>query len=119
MLEEDLLYYYEQIRKRLPPTKLKDMNLEEELLLQLHTMRVLQQAVLEDEEVPANQKTGILKTVADTLNRLAELQNEIYSSERFKRIETVLIRALLRLPEETSKAFLDDYEAILSGKGAK
>ena len=108
-----ILQCYDQIREHLPPLALKDMNLEEEMLLQLHNVRALQTLVLNDEDIALNQRVAAAKIVTDSLNKLAELQDRVYTSERFKAVENILIRHLMRLPEDTATAFLTDYQAYL------
>lgn len=116
-LPEDLLIQYiNEIRECLPATKLSDLNLEEEMLLQFHTIRNLQSEILVDQSVPANQRAQVANSVAATLNKLVEMQLAIYSSERFKAIELALIRVLSKLPEAAAKEFLDEYEKILGQK---
>ena len=110
---ETLLKYFDEIRATLPSTKLVDMNMEDELILQYQAVRALQNSIIDDDEVPANQKAQVANAVASVLGSLADLQNKTYSSERFKRIETLLIRHLSKLPEDTAAAFLEDYERIL------
>ena len=110
---ETLLKYFDEIRATLPSTKLVDMNMEDELLLQYQAVRALQNSIIDDDEVPANQKAQVANAVASVLSTLADLQNKTYSSERFKRIETLLVRHLSKLPEDTAAAFLEDYEKTL------
>ena len=111
--QSELLQFLEEIKQELPPLSLKEMNLEEELLLQLHTVRALQAEVMNEEGVAANQRAQVANTVAASLNKVVEMQLQVYSSERFKRIEGLLIKQLSDLPEEVAKKFLDDYEAVL------
>jgi len=51
------------------------------------------------------------------LSKLADLQLGVFSSERFKRIETLLIRTLNKLPEELSAEFLEIYENTINDRG--
>ncbi len=111
---ETLLRYLDEIRQVLPATTLLDMNMEEELILQFQAVRTLQNTILDDESVPANQKAQVANSVASVLGSIADLQNKVYSSERFKRIETLLIRHLNKLPEEVAAAFLEDYEQLVA-----
>ena len=108
-----LLRYREEINECLPPTELSKMNMEEEMVLQYHTIRILQREVIDDDTIPPNQRVQVANSVASTLTRLSELQNELYSSERFKAIENMLIRSLSKLPEEVAMTFVTDYEKIL------
>lgn len=111
---ETLLRYLDEIRQVLPATTLLDMNMEEELILQFQAVRTLQNTILDDISVPANQKAQVANSVASVLGSIADLQNKVYSSERFKRIETLLIRHLNKLPEEVAAAFLEDYEQLVA-----
>ena len=108
-----LLRYLDEIRAALPYNSLVDMDMERELILQFQAVRELQNTIIDDDDVPANQKAQVANSVASVLGSIAELQNKIYSSERFKRIETLLIRHLNKLPEDVAAAFLEDYEAVL------
>ena len=74
----------------------------------------LQRETLRDNSVPANQKAQTSNAVAATLATLSKLQTEMYTSERLKKIEQVLIETLQTLPQETQAAFLDTYEANLA-----
>lgn len=114
MPTETLLRFLDEIRATLPSTNLVDMNMEEELILQYQAVRSLQNSIFDDETVPANQKAQVANSVASVLSSLADLQNKTYTSERFKRIETLLIRHLSKLPEETAAVFLEDYEQTLA-----
>ena len=111
--ESTLLRYLDEIKAVLPATALVEMNMEEELILQYQAVRALQGSVIDDETIPVNQRAQVANSVASSLSKIAELQMEIYTSERFKRIETLLIRHLTKLPEDTAAAFLDDYEKLL------
>ena len=111
---ETLLRYLDEIRQVLPATTLLDMNMEEELILQFQAVRTLQNTILDDISVPANQKAQVANSVASVLSSIADLQNKVYSSERFKRIETLLIRHLNKLPEDVAAAFLEDYEQLVA-----
>lgn len=109
----ELIRFRDEITATLPPTSLADMNLEEEMLLQYHSLRAVQNEVLHDPDVPVNQQAQISNSVSQVLTKLAEKQQEIYTSERLKRIESILIEAVQSLPTEVSEAFLTKYEEML------
>lgn len=111
---ETLVKYLDEIRRHLPAGTLIEMDLEQELLLQYQVIRKLQSDVMDDADVPANQRAQVANAVAASLNKLVDLQNEVYSSERFKKVETILIRHARRMPEDLAKGFLEDYEALLN-----
>lgn len=110
---DDLIRYHDEIRALLPPLNLSEMNLEEEMLLQYHALRAVQNNVLSNDEVAVNQQAQMANSVGSLLARLAELQVSVYTSERFKRIENLLIRSMRQLPEDRALAFLDEYEKSL------
>ena len=110
-----LIKYRDEITQCLPALTLSEVNLEEELLLQFQTLRVLQTEVLNDETIPLNQRAQVANAVGNTLDRLIGAQSEVYDQERFKSIENVLIRHLRKLPEAFAEDFLKDYERVLSG----
>lgn len=110
---KELVRFRDEIGRALPPLELSKLNLEEEVLLQFHTMRELQGDVMEDETVPANQRAQVANSVASTLKTLADRQSALYTSERFKDIENLLIRTLTKLGEALAAEFIDEYEKIL------
>jgi hypothetical protein len=112
----DLIKYRDEINALLPAMRLSEMNLEEEMLLQFHSTRSLQNDVIADEEVPANQRAQVANAVASALSKLADLQEQIYTSERMKQIERMLIEQLVLLPEATVQAFMDGYQIALERK---
>lgn len=101
------------IERTLPPTSLQDMDVVAELLNQYHVIRALQNDVLGKEEIALNQRAQLANSVAGLLSSLTKLQTSLYTSERMKRIEQVLIRHVMKLPEETAEAFLNDYAQLL------
>ena len=108
-----LLKYRDEINTRLPPTELSKMNMEEEMLLQYHTIRTLQSEVLNDDSIPPNQRAQVANAVTSSLNKLSELQEQLYTTERYKAVENLLIKCLGKLPEAVAMEFLDGYEKIL------
>lgn len=102
-----------QAMNELRPTKrLADVNLEHELLAQYETVKRLQYEVLEDDAIPANQRAQVANTVAATLQQLVKMQTDFYNAERFKAIETLMIKALKNMPPEVAARFLQDYETL-------
>jgi hypothetical protein len=112
----ELVKHLDDIRAHLPNLEIKDISIEEQVLLQLHVLRQLQGDCLDDESIPLNQRVGLANSVSAVLKSLGELQNEIWTSERFKRIENSLIRALNTLPKEAAASFLEDYAQIVRQK---
>lgn len=110
---QTLLSYRDEIEQVLPPTELSKMNMEQELVLQFHAIRSLQNDVIDDDTLPPNQRAQVANAVTSSLNKLSELQIEIYTTERFKAIENLLIRCLSKLPESVAMEFVEGYEKIL------
>ena len=108
---EELLNLRAEIDKLLPSTKLKDMDLEKELVLQYHRVIALQTRVLEDTSTPANQLAQVSNAVAGTLQNLVSMQSKFHTSERFKEIESRLIKALNKLPQGQMDEFFKWYES--------
>lgn len=108
----DLLELRSQITDLLPAAALKDMNLEQELVLQFMTLKSMQADVLTDKNVPANQRAQVANAVGATLQNLAKMQSELYTHERFKRLEVLLIGVLNSWPTEMTKKFFDEYEQL-------
>ena len=92
---------------------LGDLNMEQELVAQFNLVRQMQSQVMLDVDVPANQRAQVANAVASTIKQLVETQERYYSQERFKRIESLLIRTLKTWPVEQAKEFIDEFERIL------
>ena len=107
---DELLALKDQIEGRLPNRSLKAMNLEEELVEQYMKVKALQNRVLNDEGIPANQLAQCAGQVASTLQALVRMQTEWYNAERFKDIESHLIKTLNKLPAEMVEDFFTWYE---------
>lgn len=107
----ELLALRAEIDIRLPSTSLQQMDLEKELVLQYHRVQALQERVLTDLGTPANQLAQVSNAVASTLQQLVTMQTKFHTSERFKEIESRLIRALDKVPEEYLVEFFEWYES--------
>ena len=110
---QDLLKLRADIDRRLPAKHLRDVNLERELILQHQATLELQNQVLQDPEVPANQRAQCANAVASILQQLIKLQETVHTTERLKRIEGKLIEALNALPKDQQESFLAVYEEVL------
>lgn len=96
------------------PTKLSDLNLETEIIMQLHRTKELMNTTLSgsDNVTPANQKAQVVNSCSAQLEQLIKMQVKLYSAERIKGIEQMVIRALRTLPREAQEAFFAEYDAI-------
>lgn len=115
----ELISYRDEIDRRLPPLTLGDIDLEEQMLLQFHSTRSLQSDVITEEGIPANQRAQVANAVAACLAKLTEMQERLYTSERLKMCEKVLIRCLAKLPDEVVEEFLALYKAELEKMSGK
>ena len=110
---EELIKIRDEITQHLPPMSLRDIDMEQELLLQYHSLRKLQNDVLSDNETPVNQRAQVANSVSGVLAKIGELQQTLYDSERLKRIEKILVSVLEHLPVPVAEAFLTKYEEEL------
>lgn len=108
----DLAAIKEILEEIIPTKSLQDINLEHELMLQLETVKKLQREVAVDSAVPANQRAQVANAVAGTLQQLIKMQTEFNTSERFKAIEALMIKAMKSLPQEVAEKFIEEYERM-------
>lgn len=111
---DQLLELRARIDQALPARALKDLDLEQELVVQLLSTQELQRKAL-SEDTPANQLAQVSNTVQAALQTLVKLQNDVYKSERLKKIEGALLQAIENLPMKEKDAFLTAYEALTEG----
>ena len=116
---ETLLRYKLEIEACLPPTKLKDVDVESELVNQLRTAQRLQAKVLDYDEdsIPLNQIVQAVNSVSGVIEKLAKLQIDLAASEQVKRMERAFIKAVQGLPTEVVEAFFQRYEYIATSEG--
>jgi len=110
---DQLLEMRAQIDAQLPVKDLKDLDLSRELVLQVQALQALQRRVMEDTSTPANQIAQCANSLSSALSNLVKVQNEVYVSERLKRIEAILIDCLDTLPEKAQRRFFEQYEREL------
>lgn len=111
---EDLLDLRQQVEAALPAKSIKDLNMAQELVLQMQALQSLQNRTLQDPDLPPNQVAQTCNALSNSLKMLADMQVSVYSSERMKAQEAILIKLLDKLPEEMQQAFLADYERLLA-----
>lgn len=106
---DELLELREEIDKHLPATKLSDVNLAEELVLQFQKVKHLQTKVLAEVKTSAQQKAAVANACAGALSALVKMQTELHNAERFKAIENLMIKYMRRLPLDVATEFLEEY----------
>ena len=108
----DRIDLYEALKGALPPHKLQDLDLAQELVLQFMRVKELQSITLADRLTKANQKAQVANAVAGILGQLTRMQTELHTAERFKSIEGLMIRYFKKLPVDVVTKFLEDYEQL-------
>ena len=112
MSHDELRRLRDEIDRRLPEEKLSQMDLTQELLSQYRLVQRLQTDVLDNEEVPANQRAQVAGQVASTLQQLVKMQTEFQNAERFRAIENLLIKSIKLMPLDAAAAFITEYEKL-------
>lgn len=113
MQVDELIEMRRQIEDLLPVKDLKDLNLARELVLQVQALQALQQRVIQDTETPVNQVAQVANSLSSALTNLLKVQTEVYTSERLKKLENILIECLNKLPMAAQEEFLNEYERAL------
>jgi hypothetical protein len=91
-----------------------NQRLEKALVLQLLTAQELQKAVLDDDEATPTQKSQVTNTLSQVIETLAKLQIKLFSAERMKDIEGVLIDTVNdHMTPEQANHFMGEYRRRL------
>lgn len=96
-----------------PILALKDLNLEDALLAQYNNATKLLTDVLQDSEVPANQRAQCINSVTAILASITKSQESLYNAERVKKLELALVTTLKTLSKEAQEVFFNAYETEL------
>jgi len=110
---EDLLDLRARIEPLLPATSLQDIDLQRELVLQVSVLQQLQTSTHGDDTIAANQMAQVSNSLSSALANLVRVQNNVYTSERLKKIEAILIETLTELPQAAQAEFLEKYSKAL------
>lgn len=98
-------------------TQLKDLNLEQQLLMQYQQAQALYNAVRTDRATPLNQKAQMLGTMLRITSQILSLQQELHNIETLKLLESTLVETLKEFPE-ISGLFMARYEAALAARSS-
>jgi hypothetical protein len=109
----ELLALRAEIDAYLPEKAMKDMNLEEELMMQYHQTKALLAEVIVDTGTPTNQKAQVINTCNNILAEITKSQTVLYNSQRLKVMEQALINALNGVDPVISDKFFALYSAEL------
>lgn len=102
--------------KSAEPVELKDIDIGVELEHAFRIAKTLLDACVNDSETPLNQKAQIIGALNTVLTAMVKQRTDIYSAERVRTLESVLLKVLKRHPE-LSTAFLEDYKVELEKLG--
>jgi len=94
-------------------TRLEDLNVADELLMQYKNAVSLFELAQHDENIPANQKAQLLNSISAIITNISKTQTDVYNAERLKTLENTLISTLKDFPEVKS-VFLDADERALN-----
>ena len=108
---DELLEARNLIESRIPPSSLKDVDLERELVLQFKALQALQARVLGDLGTSPQHRAQVANSLSAALANLSKVQASVYSSERSKRLEALQVRMLQKLPPDVVSEFIDLYES--------
>lgn len=114
---DQLLELRNQIEQRLPAKDLKDLDLGRELVLQVLALQRLQADVINDDEVAPNQRAQVANSLSSALTTLVKLQSDVYTTERLKKLEAILIDVLTEQPKEVQEGFMRKYSERLTSAG--
>lgn len=102
--------------KSAEPVELKDIDIGVELEHAFRIAKTLLDACVNDTATPLNQKAQIISALNTILAAMTKQRTDIYSAERVRTLESVLLKVLKRHPE-LSAAFLEDYKVELEKLG--
>lgn len=105
------------IDQRLPNSEIGSLNLEEELVQQYLLVKDLQDSVISDISIPANQKATVANSVASTLSQLIKLQEDLRREENLKLMEAVLIEVVKTFKDSDKEEFFSEYNRLAKKAG--
>lgn len=109
----ELLDLRNRINSRLPPSSLRDLNLEQELILQFMHARELLATASQSTSLKDNQTAQLVGACTALIKQIGDMQKSVYSSERMKRLESSLIEVLNAADHSLREKFVKLYEASL------
>jgi hypothetical protein len=110
MSQVDLLDLHAKIEAKLTGTRLSDVNLEKETLIQFQKAKALQQKANEAKDVPVNQLAQVQNSIRTILESLSKMQTQLHDSESIKRWKAALIRVVKELPKDAQTKFFELLE---------
>jgi hypothetical protein len=99
--------------KSAEPVELKDIDVASELEHAFRIAKTLLDSCVNDSETPLNQKAQIIGALNTILAAMTKQRADIYSAERVRTLESVLLKVLKRHPTLATE-FLADYRVELT-----
>ena len=93
--------------------ELKDIDVASELEHAFRIAKTLLDSCVNDFETPLNQKAQIIGALNTVLSAMVKQRTDIYSAERVRTLESVLLKVLKRHPTLATD-FLADYKTELT-----
>ena len=93
--------------------ELKDIDVASELEHAFRIAKTLLDSCVNDFETPLNQKAQIIGALNTVLTAMVKQRTDIYSAERVRTLESVLLKVLKRHPTLATE-FLSDYKTELT-----
>lgn len=119
MSEAEMRRLATRLASRLPQNSLNGLNLEAEMVTQLRVVKNLQDEVIHDSEIPANQRAQVASQVASVLQQLVKMQVDLKRDEQLKRLENALLKAVATLPQDSQEVFFDTYRELAITEGVE
>jgi hypothetical protein len=110
----ELLTLRSRIDSLLPPLSLGGLNLADELAVQYQTVKAMQADTIAGDE-DSSKKAAAVNACLSALGAIIRMQNDLHNSERFKALETLMIRYMKRLPKDVVDRFMEDYANLIEG----
>ena len=112
--DKELLLLRGEIDVRLKLQDLGEIDVGLEIVLQLRTLKELQNDALGSTDTPVNQKAQATNTVSSLLKDLVKSRAKLWDAERSKAIEAMTIEAMRTAPQEAKEQFFENLERMLS-----
>ena len=112
--EKELLELRSQIDDYLQIGHIGSLDIGLEIMVQLRTMKSLQNEAINDKETPMNQKAQTANAVSGLIKELVKSRSKLYDAERSKQIEDMTIEAMKDAPEEAKLLFFENLERMLA-----
>jgi len=94
------------------PVAIGELNLETEIILQLHLAKAMQSEA-KTSSAPLNQKAQVANTITAILRQLVDMQAILNTTETIKKIERILLETLEKFPK-LQESFLKLYNDNLT-----